>query len=46
MAVGTSIDVHGRISKVGDPEVRRALYEAASAMLTRYKGKTARKSGG
>ena len=35
---GTSIDVHGRISKAGDPDVRRALYEAASAMLTRFKG--------
>ena len=43
---GTSIDVQGRISKAGDPEVRRALYEAASAMLTRYKGKTALKSWG
>ncbi|MDE1172734.1 MAG: IS110 family transposase [Parvibaculaceae bacterium] len=43
---GTSIDVQGRISKQGDPEVRRALYEAASAMLTRYKGKTALKSWG
>lgn len=36
---GTSIDVHGRISKAGDPDVRRALYEAASAMLTRFKGR-------
>jgi transposase len=36
---GTSIDVQGRISKAGDPDVRRALYEAASAMLTRFKGK-------
>ena len=43
---GTSIDVQGRISKAGDPDVRRALYEAASAMLTRYKGKTAIKSWG
>ena len=43
---GASIDVQGRISKTGDPEVRRALYEAASAMLTRYKGKTALKSWG
>jgi transposase len=34
---GTSIDVKGRISKAGDPDVRRALYEAASAMLTRFK---------
>jgi transposase len=35
---GTSIDLQGRIRKAGDPEVRRALYEAASAMLTRHKG--------
>jgi transposase len=34
----------GRISKAGDPDVRRALNVAASAMLTRYKGKTALKS--
>ena len=38
--------MQGHISKAGDPEVRRALYEAASAMLTRYKGKTALKSWG
>ena len=43
---GASIDVQGRIGKAGDPDVRRALYEAASAMLTRYKGKTALKSWG
>lgn len=43
---GTSIDVQGRISKAGDPDVRRALYEAASAMLTRFKGKTALKTWG
>lgn len=36
----------GRISKAGDPDVRGALYEAASAMLVRYKGKTALKSWG
>jgi len=36
----------GRISKAGDPDVRRALYEAASAMLTRFKGKTALKTWG
>ncbi len=36
---GTSIDVQGRISKAGDPDVRRALYEAASALLTRFKRK-------
>ena len=36
---GKSIDVLGRISKAGDPDVRRALYEAASALLTRFKRK-------
>ncbi|WP_316196015.1 IS110 family transposase [Bradyrhizobium sp. SZCCHNRI3052] len=34
---GTSIDVQGPISKAGDADVRRALYEAASALLTRFK---------
>ncbi|BAM88112.1 transposase [Bradyrhizobium oligotrophicum S58] len=29
---GTSIDVQGQISKAGDADVRRALYEAASAL--------------
>lgn len=29
----------GLISKAGDPDVRRALFEAASAMLTRFKGR-------
>jgi transposase len=43
---GASIHVQGRISRAGDPDVRRGLYEAASAMLTRYKGKTALKSWG
>lgn len=32
---GTSIDRDGHISRRGDGEVRTALYEAASAMLTR-----------
>lgn len=36
---GTSIDVQGRISKAGDADVRRALYEAASGLMTRFKGK-------
>jgi len=36
---GTSIDVQGRISKAGDGDVRRALYEAASALMTRFKRK-------
>jgi len=43
---GTSIDIKGRISKAGDPDVRRALYEAASAMLTRFKGRDSIKSWG
>lgn len=43
---GTSIDVQGRISKAGDPDVRRALYEAASAMLTRFKGRDTIKAWG
>jgi len=32
---GTSIDIDGHISRRGDGEVRTALYEAASAMMTR-----------
>jgi transposase len=43
---GASIDIKGRISKAGDLDVRRALYEAASAMLTRFKGTTALKTWG
>ena len=43
---GTSIDVQGRISKAGDADVRRTLYEAASALLTRYKRKDKVKSWG
>jgi transposase len=43
---GTSIDVKARISKAGDPDVRRALFEAASAMLTRFKGRDLIKSWG
>lgn len=34
---GSSIDVQGHISKAGDPDVRRALYESANALLSRYK---------
>ena len=34
---GTSIDVKGRISKAGDPDVRCSLFEAATVLLTRYK---------
>ncbi len=43
---GSSIDVQGRISKAGDPDMRRALYEAASALMTRFKGKDKVKSWG
>ena len=43
---GTSIDTQGRISKAGDRDVRRALYEAATVMLKRYKGKSALKTWG
>ena len=43
---GTSIDVQGRISKAGDGDVRRALYEAAWALLTRFKRKDKIKSWG
>src|SRR4029450_10389839 len=34
------------ISKAGDPDARHALYEAASALLTRFKGKDTIKSWG
>lgn len=43
---GTSIDVQGRISKASDADVRRALYEAASGLMTRFKGKDKAKSWG
>ncbi|MDK1494272.1 IS110 family transposase [Sinorhizobium sp. 7-81] len=43
---GTSIDVQGRISKAGDADVRRALYEAASALMTRFRGKDKLKTWG
>jgi transposase len=43
---GKSVDVQRRISKAGDGDVRRALYEAASALLTRYKRKDKVKTGG
>ena len=36
---GKSIDVEGQISKADDPDVRRALYEVASALLTRFERK-------
>ncbi|MGA7675916.1 MAG: IS110 family transposase [Rhizomicrobium sp.] len=43
---GTSINSQGHISKQGDNDVRRALYEAASAILTRFKGWSALKAWG
>ena len=43
---GNSIDVQGRISKAGDADVRRALYEAASGLMTRFKGSDKVKSWG
>ena len=43
---GTSIDRQGHISKQGDNDVRRALFEAANAMLTRFQGWTALKAWG
>ena len=43
---GTLIDIQGRISKADDHEMRRALHEAASAMLTRFKGKDKLKTWG
>lgn len=43
---GSTIDVQGRISKAGDADVRRALYEAASGLMTRFKGADKVKSWG
>jgi transposase len=43
---GTSIDWGGRISRQGDGEVRTALYEAASALLTRSKSWSSLKAWG
>ncbi|WP_292374448.1 IS110 family transposase [Mesorhizobium sp.] len=43
---GTSIDVQGRISKAGDADERRSLYEAASGLMTRFKGRDKVKSWG
>ena len=43
---GSTIYVQGRISKAGDADVRRALYEAASGLMTRFKGSDKVKSWG
>ncbi len=43
---GTSVDVEEHISRRGDGEARTALYEAASAMMTRSKQRSALKAWG
>jgi transposase len=43
---GTTVDVQGHISKAGDGEVRHPLYEAASIMLTKYRGFSSLKAWG
>jgi transposase len=43
---GTSIDVRGHISKTGDGDVRHPLYEAASIMLSRFRGNSSLKAWG
>jgi transposase len=43
---GTSVDHDGHISRAGDGQVRTALYEAASAMLTRSQKQCALKAWG
>lgn len=43
---GTSIDIQGRISKAGDPDVRRSLFEAATVLLKRFRGQDKVKSWG
>jgi hypothetical protein len=35
---GTSIDLQGRISKAGDPDVRRALYESRVGVADALQG--------
>jgi transposase len=43
---GETIDRQGRISKMGDKDVRRCLFEAAHILLTKYRGATAIKTWG
>lgn len=43
---GTSIDMQGRISKAGDADARHSLDEAASVLMTRFKGSDKVKSWG
>ncbi|ESW80497.1 hypothetical protein X772_24890 [Mesorhizobium sp. LSJC280B00] len=43
---GSTTDVRGRISKAGDSDVRRALCEAVSGLVIRFKGRDKVKSWG
>lgn len=43
---GSAMDVQGRISRMGDVELRTALVEAAHCLLTRYRGWTTLKAWG
>ncbi len=43
---GETIDRQGRISKMGDKDVRRCLYEAAHILLVKYRGQTPIKTWG
>lgn len=43
---GETIDRQGRISKMGDKDVRRSLFEAAHILLVAYRGKCAIKTWG
>jgi len=43
---GETIDRQGRISKMGDRDVRRSLFEAAHILLVAYRGKCALKTWG
>lgn len=43
---GETIDRQGRISKHGDKDVRRCLFEAAHILLSKYRGKTPIKTWG
>jgi transposase len=43
---GETIDRQGRISKMGDKDVRRCLFEAAHILLVKYRGRTPIKTWG
>jgi transposase len=42
---GTTVDIQGRISKAGDPDVHRSLVEAATVLLERSAGATKSRPG-